>query len=179
MPAIATEYKDDAAYNEDAIGDERFKPENQVSGYPQTVDPADRFTYGVNAAAARQGPGQFSLIVEGFIKWNTSTTYNIRVRAVDGLRLWINGVLIIDNWAEVAVVGTPEQGDWNDIASGTHNDVTTGTKTAGTKETFKLEWYGHLDDATDENWIALGIKRAADTYYTYWEDASGIEVLTS
>ena len=51
---------------------------------------------------ARRAPGvnanQFSVRWTGFVEATASGSFQFQTRSNDGVRLWINGTLVIDNW---------------------------------------------------------------------------------
>jgi len=88
------------------------------------VDPTVSFNWNKGAPAPGIDPDTFSVRWTGFVQPQYSETYTFRTDTDDGVRLWVNGVQIIDRWVNNA--GT-----------------STGTiaLTAGQKYTIKLEYY--------------------------------------
>ena len=80
---------------------------------PQAFDPSDVVLYrtdpSINFDWSTGGPG-FPVPVDGFqTRWtgtitaSFNQTYNFYVTSDDGVRLWINGILVVDNWTLHAV----------------------------------------------------------------------------
>jgi PKD repeat protein len=62
------------------------------------VDPSVNFDWGKGSPATGIAPDTFSVRWTGDVQARFSETYTFIVRADDGIRLWVNGVLVIDNW---------------------------------------------------------------------------------
>jgi hypothetical protein len=79
--------------------------------------------------AGLTGPGadDFSVRWEGMLEAPVSGTYTFTTRSDDGVRLWVNGTQIIDNWNDHAPT--------NDVGTQTI------TLTAGQKVPIKMEYY--------------------------------------
>ena len=102
-----------------------------LSGSPIMVrnDPLINFDWGAGAPAAGVGPNNFS------VRWSRSLdfpagTYRFYTRVDDGVRLWIDGNLIIDRW--------------RDGGSTTYNADVTLT---GGRHALRMEYYEHSGDA--------------------------------
>ena len=64
------------------------------------IDPQVDFTWGTGAPAASINPDDFSARWTGELEPRYSQTYTISTISDDGVRLWLDGQLVIDNWAE-------------------------------------------------------------------------------
>jgi glucose/arabinose dehydrogenase len=71
-----------------------------LSGTPSLtrVDPSVNFDWGKGSPATGIAPDTFSVQWSGEVQARFSETYTFIMRADDGVRLWINGVLLVDNW---------------------------------------------------------------------------------
>src|SRR4051794_39937261 len=76
-----------------------FQNSDFTGGYVERVDPAVNFSLSSNSSPVpRIKPGTFSVRWDGLVKPDFSETYTFSVRNNDGVRLWVNGQLIIDAW---------------------------------------------------------------------------------
>jgi hypothetical protein len=98
------------------------------------VDPAVNFDWGSAAPAKTLGAGAFSVRWTGQVLAPESGIYRFSTRTSDGVRLWVNGVQVID--------------DWNDHTTKLWNDSAEITLTAGQKYSLKLEYYHAASPAT-------------------------------
>ena len=64
-----------------------------------TVD----FDWGSGEAISGSGTSDFSVQWNGFVTTGTSGSYTFQTLSDDGVRLWVDGVLLIDNWSEHGV----------------------------------------------------------------------------
>ncbi len=64
------------------------------------VDSTLNFDWGNGAPAASIGADQFSVRWMGFVQARYSQTYTFYTTTDDGIRVWVNGQLIIDNWTD-------------------------------------------------------------------------------
>ncbi len=70
-----------------------------LSGTPETrLDPRVNFKWGNGIPIRLVDEDEFSVRWEGHILPDYSETYDIRLEAEDGARLWIDDVLLIDTW---------------------------------------------------------------------------------
>ena len=67
---------------------------NQVERLDATVD----FDWGSGSPVTGIGTDRFSVRWEGFVIATDSDDFEFRTRSDDGVRLWIDDVLVIDNW---------------------------------------------------------------------------------
>lgn len=70
-----------------------------VSRIDQTVN----FDWGSGAPVAGIGANTFSLRWTGQVQAQVSETYRFYAQSDDGVRLWVNGQLVVDNWTNHAV----------------------------------------------------------------------------
>ena len=102
----------------------------------QRVDANIKFDWHDAAPAQGIDPGTYSVRWSGQLKAPKSETYTISTLSNDGVRLWVNGQQLID--------------DWNNHAE----QVNSGqiTLEAGHKYDIKMEYYQHFGTATAELW---------------------------
>ncbi|XGV94847.1 MAG: PA14 domain-containing protein [Leptolyngbya sp. BL-A-14] len=96
------------------------------------IDPTVNFAWGVNAPNSIVPADGFAVRWTGQVVAKTSEIYTFYTRSDDGIRLWVNGQLLIDNW--------------------TDHDVTENSGsialTAGQATDIKLEYYDNTGGAT-------------------------------
>ena len=95
------------------------------------TDPTVNFNWGFGEPASGVGPDNFSVRWAGRVRPRYSQTYRFYTLSDDGVRLWVNGQLLINNWTDHPV---------------TENSGTI-TLTAGQQYDIKLEYYDHTRDA--------------------------------
>ncbi len=66
------------------------------------IDPTVNFNWGGGSPDATVGADTFSARWTGTIQSQFSETYTLYTQSDDGIRLWINGQLVIDNWTDHA-----------------------------------------------------------------------------
>ncbi len=98
------------------------------------LDPAVNFDWGSAPPAKTLGAGAFCVRWSGQVLAPESGTYRFSTRTGDGVRLWVNGVQVID--------------DWNDHTTKLWNDSPEITLTAGQQYSLKMEVYHHTSPAT-------------------------------
>ncbi|HEX9646335.1 MAG TPA: LamG-like jellyroll fold domain-containing protein, partial [Alphaproteobacteria bacterium] len=64
------------------------------------VDGPLDFDWGAGAPVAGIGADDFSVVWEGFVTPTVTGSYTFRTRSDDGIRLYIDGNLVIDNWTD-------------------------------------------------------------------------------
>ena len=97
------------------------------------VDPTVNFTWGTGGPGGGVTVNNFSVRWTGTVQAPVSGTYRFYTISDDGIRLWVNGQQIINNWTDHAA---------------TTNTSTAITLTAGVKYTITLEYYERGGDAT-------------------------------
>lgn len=65
-------------------------------------DPVIDFNWGTGSPATSMGPNDFSIRWSGFIDVPTTGTYTFTTNTDDGLRLWVDGKMILDFWVPQA-----------------------------------------------------------------------------
>jgi hypothetical protein len=95
------------------------------------TDPTVNFDWGQGRPAAGVGPDNFSVRWTGQVLPQYSETYRFYTVSDDGVRLWVNGQLLINNWT--------------DHPSTEHSG--TIALTAGQNYDIKMEYYDHTQDA--------------------------------
>ena len=124
--AIITIADDDTiSSNGDGLLAEYFDNIDFTSRFPTQVDPTVNFDWGTTAPIPGMGADTYSVRWTGQIEPLYSETYTFRTRSDDGVRLWVDNQLIID--------------EWNDHAATYH----TGTITlnAGQLYDIRMEYY--------------------------------------
>ena len=89
------------------------------------LDQTVNFDWSTGSPNAAIDADTFSARWTGFVKPTTTETYTFLTQTDEGVRLWVNGVLVIDNWT--AHIATLNRGTIN--------------LTANTKYSIKLEYY--------------------------------------
>jgi glucose/arabinose dehydrogenase len=116
-----------------------------LTGTPVTrVDPTIDFDWGDGSPAAGIDINNFSARWTGQVTPKVSGAQTFYTLSDDGVRLWVNGVLLIDNWTDH---GPTEN-------SGTIN------LTAGQRYDLKMEYYEHSNGAVARlSWSAAGVAK--------------------
>ncbi len=96
------------------------------------IDPTVNFTWGTNAPNSIVPADGFAVRWSGQVVAKTSETYTFYTRSDDGIRLWVNGQLLIDNWTD------------HDVAENSGSIALT----AGQATDIKLEYYDNTGGAT-------------------------------
>src|SRR5262249_37962148 len=96
------------------------------------TDPTVNFNWGSGSPSPSIGPDTFSARWTGQVQAVESGSYRFRTNSDDGVRLWVNGQLIINNWTNHAP---------------TTNTSAAVTLTAGQKYDIKLEYYENMGGA--------------------------------
>jgi PA14 domain len=94
-------------------------------------DPSVNFNWGSGAPAAGMGADSFSIRWTGESQARFSESYTFYTQSDDGVRLWVNGKLIIDRWVKQTL--TEQRG--------------TITLQAGQRYTIKLEYFEYNKSA--------------------------------
>ena len=97
------------------------------------IDSSVNFDWG-STPPTGLGAGTYSVRWTGLVLAPETGTYRFSTRTSDGVRLWINGVQVIN--------------DWNDQAANLWNDSAAITLTAGHKYEVKMEYYNNANPAT-------------------------------
>ena len=96
------------------------------------TDPTVNFNWGGGAPASGVTNDYFSVRWTGQVLAPTSGTYRFATTSDDGVRLWVNGQLLIDNWTQHAP---------------TINTSPAMTLTAGVRYDIRLEFYERVGGA--------------------------------
>ena len=96
------------------------------------VDPTINFTWS-GAPATGVKTDNFSVRWTGRVEAPVTGTYRFSTVSDDGIRVWVNGQLVINNWTDHA---------------STTNTSAAIALTAGTRYTLKVEYYEHTGGAT-------------------------------
>ena len=110
------------------------------------IDPVVNFDWGT-APPATLGAGTYSVRWSGQVMAPESGTYRFSTRTSDGVRLWINGVQVIN--------------DWHDQVTSLWNDSAPITLTAGQKYSLKMEYYDNANPATARLYWYMPSRKAA------------------
>ncbi|MCU1383514.1 MAG: hypothetical protein JWL71_2211, partial [Acidobacteria bacterium] len=134
-PAAATTYT--ARYNASAGGPNglngAYFPTATLTGTSRTrVDPAVDFVWGAASPAAGIPADHFSVRWTGQVLPQFSETYTFYTVSNDGVRLWVNGTRVVDNWTNH---GTTENSGTVALAAGQRYDI-------------KMEYYEDTGNAT-------------------------------
>jgi len=97
------------------------------------VDPTVNFTWGAGPPAAGVGANNFSVRWTGRVEAPVTGSYRFTTVSDDGIRLWVNGQRVINNWT--------------DHAAATNTSAAIAL-TAGVKYAITLEFYEKAGDAT-------------------------------
>ncbi len=107
---------------------------NQTLGGPAVLTRTDAtvdFSWGGGSPGGSVPADHFSVRWSGQVQAPTSETWTFHVTGDDGVRLWVNNVLIIDKWIDQSAT------EWSGAIA----------LTAGTKYDIKLEYYDNAVDA--------------------------------
>ncbi|MFC5702668.1 PA14 domain-containing protein [Cohnella faecalis] len=110
---------------------EYFNNKDFTSPMALRTDANINFNWGTGSPAPGVDPDTFSVRWTGYIKPQYSETYTFYTNSDDGVRLYVNNVLVIDNWTDHGL---------------TENSGTI-TLTAGQKYHIKMEYYDNIFDA--------------------------------
>ncbi len=127
------------------------------------TDPAINFAWGSDSPAAGIGANNFSVRWTGWIRPKATGSITFSTRSDDGVRLWVNGNLIIDNWTPHAPV---------------ENTSVPIRMVAGWKYDIKLEYFEQTGDATIQLfWAASGLaKEIVPASHLYPRDIHSIHL---
>jgi hypothetical protein len=108
------------------------------------TDPTVNFSWGSGAPVAGMGADTFAVRWTGFVQAAASGTTTFTTVSDDGIRLWVNGQLVINNWT----LHAPTENSGSIVL------------TAGQKAAVKLEYYEHTGGATAQLlWSAPGVSK--------------------
>jgi hypothetical protein len=97
------------------------------------VDSTVNFGWGTASPAAGVTADNFSVRWTGRVEAPVTGTYRFSTMSDDGIRVWVNGQLVINNWTDHAV---------------TTNTSAAIALTAGTRYAVRVEFYDHTGGAT-------------------------------
>src|SRR5204863_2430070 len=118
-----------------------FNSTNLTGTAVSRVDPTVNFNWGGGSPASGIAGGAFSARWTGQLLAVESGTYTFRTNSDDGVRLWVNGQLLIDHWTAHAAT----------------YDTGTITLQAGRRYDIKLEFYENTGAAVMQlEWLRLG-----------------------
>jgi hypothetical protein len=115
-----------------------------LSGTPMLTRTDDTVNFSWNSGSYSSGglTDNFSVRWEGEVKATTAGTYTFSTYSDDGVRVWVNGVQVINNWTDHAAT-------WNTSAG--------ISLTAGQKVSIKMEYYERTGGATAQlHWTPPG-----------------------
>jgi len=110
------------------------------------IDPSVNFDWG-STPPNTLGAGTYSVRWTGQVLAPESGTYRFSTRTSDGVRLWVNGQQVIN--------------DWNDQAANLWNDSAPIALTAGQKYSIKMEYYNNANPATARLYWYIPSRQAA------------------
>ena len=102
------------------------------------VDPTVNFDWLATAPIPAMGTNFFSIIWTGQVQPEHSETYTFVARTDDGVKLWVNGTLIIDAWTNA---GQVERTGTINLAAGVRHDIRMEYFEAGGNAMAMLSWY--------------------------------------
>ena len=102
-------------------------------------DPTVNFDWGAGAPAPGIGPNTFSVRWTGQVQAQVSQTYTFYTTSDDGVRLWVNGALIINNWTDHAPT---ENSGTIALTAGQRYDIRMEFYENGGGAVAKLSWSG-------------------------------------
>ncbi len=97
------------------------------------VDPTIDFNWTTNAPTVSMGTNTFSIRWTGQVQPEHSDTYTFSTRSSDGVKLWVNGQLIIDHWQTQSSTNT----QWTGVVA----------LTAGLRYDIRLEYFENTGNA--------------------------------
>jgi glucose/arabinose dehydrogenase len=110
------------------------------------IDPVVNFVWGAGSPAAAIGGDTFSARWTGEVEAPITASYTFYTRSDDGVRLWVNGVRLVDNWTN---------------HSATENRGTISL-IAGRRYPIQMDYYENTGGATAALlWSATGMAKAA------------------
>ena len=80
-----------------------FDEQNFTGASVTRVDPTVDFDWGLGSPMPTLNPDTYSVRWSGELQPRFSETYSIATVSDDGVRLWLDGQLVIDNWSEHSV----------------------------------------------------------------------------
>ena len=110
------------------------------------TEPAVNFDWGTTPPNPL-GAGPYSVRWTGQVMAPESGTYRFSTRTSDGVRLWVNGVQVIN--------------DWNDQVTNVWNDSAAITLTAGQKYSLRMDYYNNANPATVRLYWSMPSRQAA------------------
>lgn len=132
---------------------EYFGTMNMTNLRVARIDPQVFFDWGTGSPHPRVGVDHFSICWTGFITPAQSGTYTFYVTADDGVRLWIDDVMLVNEWRDQAPT----------------EYSATATLTAGNPHPIRIDYYENAGGAVIKlEWSGPGQSRApiASTYLT-------------
>jgi hypothetical protein len=96
------------------------------------MDPTIDFNWGAGAPIAGIGANTFSVRWTGQVQAQYSESYTFTTRSDDGVRLWVNDQLVVDNWTDHSAT----------------DDSGTISLVKGQRYALKMEYYDNAGDAT-------------------------------
>jgi len=108
-----------------------FDNSNFTGASVTRTDATVNFNWGLGSPAGSIGADTFSARWTGQVQAQHAQTYTFFVTGDDGVRLWVNGVLLVDKWIDQSST------EWSGSIA----------LTAGTKYAIKLEYYENAGDA--------------------------------
>ena len=101
------------------------------------IDEVIDYEWQLNTPEARMPRDQFSVRWHGFVVPRFSEAYTFTTTSDDGVRLWVNGQLIVDNWSDHAVT---QNGGSITLAAGVPATIKMECYERGGYATARLEW---------------------------------------
>ncbi len=95
---ITIDDNDSVSTDGDGLLGEYYDGANFTDRFVARVDPTVNFDWARGAPATGMGIDNFTVRWSGHIEPRYSETYTFRTRTDDGVRLWVDGQLVIDQW---------------------------------------------------------------------------------
>ncbi|MEM8874508.1 MAG: PA14 domain-containing protein [Planctomycetota bacterium] len=115
--------------------DNRDFTRRKVLRVDETID----FDFGIEAPVPTMGVNDFSIRWDGQVEPRTTGTWTFRTESDDGVRLWVDGNLIINQWVDQAY--TAHQGQIS-LEAGVKYDIRVEYYEAGGQSAMRLLWQG-------------------------------------
>lgn len=104
---------------------------NGTNGFERRVDSTVNFNWGLGAPISWFPVNKFSVIWEGYLMPRSTETYRFRTTTDDGIRVYINNNLVINNWTD----------------HGATDNTASVALTAGQRVPVRIEYYENTGNA--------------------------------
>jgi glucose/arabinose dehydrogenase len=121
------------------LGASYYNNENFTGTTVRRVDSTINFNWGTGSPAPGIGPDTFSVRWTGAVQVPADGTYQFYTQTDDGVRLWVDGVLIVDNFTRHAVT---ENSGAITLATGVRHSIRMDYFDSTSSAVAKLLWSG-------------------------------------